>query len=48
VANSQELLVGSRKFAALLEVASISCDDVVDIQRRRRAKQANYHKEFTS
>lgn len=47
-ASSQEIVVASKAHQGILSCSSIASDDVVDIQRRRRAKQASYHKEYTS
>src|SRR5262249_54437151 len=48
VAGGYDMVVVSRQFHALLTIDTISVDDIVDIQRRRRAKQASYHKIYTS
>lgn len=47
-ASDLELVVASRKHQAILELSTLQSDDIVDIVRRRRAKQANYHKIYTS
>lgn len=46
--SSLDIVVASRQHAGIMEVATIQADDICDIQRRRRAKQANYHKIYTS
>lgn len=43
-----ELVVYSHKYAAVLEIARIDCDNVPDVVRRRRAKMASYRKTYTS
>lgn len=43
-----EQVVASRAHGGLMALATLQSDDVVDIQRRRRAKQAAYHKIYTS
>lgn len=43
-----EQVVPSRKYQALLSLSELHMDDVVDIVRRRRAKQPNYRKVYTS
>lgn len=45
---SLDQVIASRKHAGILEITKMSMDDILDIQRRRRAKQAAYHKTFTS
>lgn len=40
--------VWSYKFQAFLPVYKVAVDDVVDIQRRRRAKQKSYQRVYTS
>lgn len=46
--SSLDIVVASRQHDGIMEVATLQSDDIVDIQRRRRAKQANYHKIYTS
>lgn len=43
-----ELLVWSPTASSALTIADIHADDVVDIVRRRRAKQTNYIRRYTS
>lgn len=46
--HSWDQLVVSRQHEAVLLLSTLQVDDVVDIQRRRRAKQPNHKKIFTS
>jgi hypothetical protein len=45
---SMDVVVASRKYRGLLEVTELQVDDIVDIQRRRRAKQASFRQHYTS
>lgn len=45
---SVTLVVYSHKYQAVLSVDEIHCDNVPDVVRRRRAKQASYRKALTS
>jgi hypothetical protein len=47
-AGGFELLVWSPTAHSALTIAEIHCDDVVDIVRRRRAKQTNYIKSYVA
>jgi len=47
-ASDLDVVVVSKAHGGVLELATLQSDDIVDIQRRRRAKQANYHKIYTS
>lgn len=49
-ANTQSCQLGvwSFKKKAFLQLSEIRVDNVLDIQRRRRPKQSNYYKSFTS
>lgn len=45
---SMDVVVVSRKYRGILQVNELQVDDVPDIQRRRRPKQAAYRKVYTS
>ena len=46
--QSIEQVVFSKKYEANLVISELHCDNVADVVRRRRAKQASYRKAFTA
>lgn len=46
--NAQTICVWSYRKKAVLDLSELRVDDVVDIQRRRRVKQATYFRSYTS
>lgn len=46
--NAQTIVVWSYRKLAVLDMSEIRADDVVDIQRRRRAKNVAYFRSYTS